>query len=186
MSNMKRKGKVLEKDFFVRPTLKVAPDILGKHLIRRVDGVKKEGMITEVEAYDGFQDKANHASIGKSKRNEIMFEEGGHIYVYLVYGMHNMLNLVTGDREYPAAILIRGTDRVSGPGRLTKYYRIDRELNKLKAKPGNGLWIEDKGVKVKPKDIQRTPRVGVHYAGEIWANKPYRFILNIDSKSKNV
>jgi DNA-3-methyladenine glycosylase len=171
-------SKVLKKDFFQRPALQVAEEMLGKYLIRKTGGYIYTGMITEVEAYDGPDDKANHASIGRTKRNEIMFAEGGYIYVYLTYGIHNMVNLVTGEQEYPAAVLIRGTDQVSGPGRLTKYYSIDRGLNKLKASPESGLWIEDRGVSIKKEDVITTARIGVQSAGEPWAGKPYRFVLN--------
>jgi DNA-3-methyladenine glycosylase len=180
---MKKRKYILKKDFFIRPTLEVAEEILGKYLVRSFGENKMEGMITEVEAYDGPDDKANHASIGKTKRNEVMYESGGHIYVYLTYGIHNMLNLVTGEEGYPAAILIRSTEQVSGPGRLTKFYHIDRSLNRLEAKAKNGLWIEDRGVEIGSKDIKRTPRVGVQYAGETWAGKPYRFILKDFFKS---
>jgi DNA-3-methyladenine glycosylase len=100
--------KVLNKTFFERPTLEVAESLLGKFLIKRYRGVEKAYMITEVEAYDGFEDKASHAHKGKTERSEVMFGEAGYWYVYLVYGMHNMLNIVTGKYDYPAAVLIRG------------------------------------------------------------------------------
>ena len=169
--------KVLKKDFFQRDTLKVAEEILGKYLVRNTEQGVISGMITEVEAYDGPQDKASHASRGRTRRNEVMFWGGGYIYVYLVYGIHYMVNIVTGEEEYPAAILIRGTEEVNGPGRLTKYYRIDRELNRYKAIPENGLWIEDGGISVERKNVKRTARVGVEYAGQPWASKPLRFVL---------
>jgi DNA-3-methyladenine glycosylase len=171
-------NKILKEEFFQRSALQVAKEMPGKYLIRESEGEIYAGMITEVEAYDGPEDKANHASIGRTKRNEPMFAEGGHIYVYLTYGIHNMVNIVTGRQEYPAAVLIRGTDQVSGPGRLTKFYSIDRGLNKLRAEPANGLWIEDRSVKINKNDIVATARVGVQSAGEPWASKPYRFLLN--------
>ena len=105
--------KVLNKNFFNRPTLIVAKDLLGKYLIRRLNGKIKRFMITEVEAYDGFKDKASHASRGKTVRNAPMFGEAGVWYVYFTYGMHYMLNIVTGKKDYPAAILIRGVGTVS-------------------------------------------------------------------------
>lgn len=170
-------SKTLKENFFKRTVLQVAEDILGKYLVRRIDDQTLAGMITEVEAYDGPKDKANHASKGKTPRNEIMYAQGGYIYIYLIYGIHNMVNIVTGEEGYPAAILIRGTHEINGPGRLTKYYSIGKGLNKLKATPDNGLWIEDRGDSVKAKEIQTTPRVGIQSVEEPWASKPYRFIL---------
>src|SRR3989304_10562893 len=104
--------KTLEKKFFVRPTLTVAKDLLGKYLTIRADGKIQRFMITEVEAYDGFKDKASHASRGKTERNTPMFGEAGVWYVYFTYGMHYMLNIVTGPQNYPAAVLIRGVEGI--------------------------------------------------------------------------
>jgi len=169
--------KVLPQSFFRRPVLKVAPELLGKYLVRKMpNGRVARLQITEVEAYDGPLDLANHASKGKTARTKIMFEPGGVWYVYLVYGMHEMLNIVTGDVEYPAAVLIRGAENISGPGRLTKKLQINRKLNGRPASKETGLWIEDDGRKVSSSKIIRTPRIGVAYAKE-WAQKPYRFFL---------
>lgn len=134
-------------------------------------------MITEVEAYDGFKDKASHASRGKTKRNQVMFGEAGCFYIYLTYGIHWMLNVVTGPKDYPAAVLIRGTDKVGGPARLTKFLKIDKILNSKKAELKTGLWFEDRGVKISDKQISITPRIGVAYAGSVWSKKKYRFLL---------
>ena len=134
-------------------------------------------MITEVEAYDGERDMACHARNGRTARNAVMYAPGGVWYVYLCYGVHELLNLVTGPRGYPAAVLIRGVDRASGPGRLTRALRIDRRLNGTPASPEGGLWIEDRGVRVPRGAIQTTPRIGVDYAGPVWARKPWRFVL---------
>ncbi|MBD3248161.1 DNA-3-methyladenine glycosylase [Candidatus Falkowbacteria bacterium] len=169
--------KILKKDFFKRPTLIVAKELIGKYLVKKVDGKEMALMITEVEAYDGPRDKASHASRGMTDRNAIMFAEGGYIYVYLCYGMYNMLNFVTGEKDYPAAILIRGVEGFDGPGKLTRHLKIDRSFNKMEICPKSGLWVEDRGEVIAKKDIIRTPRIGVDYAGEIWKNKPYRFVL---------
>jgi len=134
-------------------------------------------MITEVEAYDGLKDKASHAHYGQTARNTIMFGEAGYWYVYVVYGMHYMLNVVTGEKEYPAAVLIRGVADISGPGRVTKQLSINMRQNKEKVELKSGLWIEDRGVKVHKKDIKKTPRIGVEYAGPVWSKKLYRFVL---------
>jgi len=166
--------KIQDSHFFNRPTLTVAKDLLGKFLTRRSKGKDCALMITEVEAYDGPNDKACHASCGKTERNKIMFGEAGNWYVYFTYGMHWMLNIVTGPKDYPAAVLIRGTDKIVGPARITKYLKIDKKFNGKPASRKTGLWIA-----VSPKGagrfkIKRLPRIGVDYAGK-WADKPYRF-----------
>ncbi len=138
-------------------------------------------MITETEAYVGPHDLACHSSKGRTKRNEAMYGEAGTIYVYFTYGMHWMLNIVTEEKDFPAAVLIRGTENFKGPARLTKALKIDKSLNSRKLGKKSGLWIAApaealrEGGKTKLK-ILRTPRIGVTYAGE-WAKKPYRFIL---------
>jgi len=168
--------KVLKKAFFKRPTLVVAEELLGKYLVRKRGKKETAYKIVETEAYDGFKDKASHAHKGMTGRNEVMFGEAGTIYIYFTYGMHHMLNIVTGAKGYPAAVLIRAVEDVSGPGRLTKKLSIDKRLNKKKAGKVSGLWFEDRGEKISKNDIKKTPRIGVRYAGE-WENMPYRFIL---------
>lgn len=133
-------------------------------------------MITEVEAYIGFKDGASHASRGKTKRNAPMFGKPGHWYVYFTYGMHWMLNIVTEREKYPAAVLIRGVQGVYGPGRITKFFRIDESFNRKPASRKTGLWIEDRKAIIKPRRIRRGKRVGVDYAG-IWKHKLWRFYL---------
>ena len=167
----------LKRSFFVRPTLKVAKELLGKYLVRRSYAKEIALMITEVEAYIGPNDKASHASRGKTQRNEVMFGKAGKWYVYFTYGMHWMLNIVTGPENYPAAVLIRGTDKVVGPARLTKYLKIDKRFNGRLADKKSGLWIEDRGCKIKRSEIIQSPRIGVDYAGSAWAKKPWRFYV---------
>jgi DNA-3-methyladenine glycosylase len=156
----------------------VARWLLGKHLVRRhADGRVEVRMIVETEAYDGEHDLACHARAGRTKRTEVMYAEGGVWYVYLCYGIHEMLNLVIGPRDYPAAVLIRGVEGAVGPGRVTKTLGIDRRLNARSAlSEESGLWIEDRGVVVPRREVEAGPRVGVDYAGLIWAAKPWRFI----------
>ncbi|MFA5736921.1 MAG: DNA-3-methyladenine glycosylase [Candidatus Paceibacterota bacterium] len=169
---------ILGKRFFQRSTPEVAKDLLGKYLVRRFnDGRVLAEMITEVEIYDGPKDKASHASKGKTLRTAPMFEAGGIFYVYLCYGMYQMLNIVTGDRDYPAAILIRATRETRGPGRLTGKFAIDKKFNNQPATRETGLWFEDRKRESPPQKIVRTPRTGVDYAGEIWKNKRYKFSL---------
>lgn len=166
----------LSYEFFNRSTLRVAKELLGKYLVRKVGRKEVAGMITEVEAYVGFNDKASHASRGRTERNQIMFGRSGHWYAYFTYGMHWMLNAVTEQEGYPAAVLIRAVDSVSGPGRLTKFFRIDKKFNGKPISRRTGLWIEDRGVRIPPQKIKRGKRIGVEYAGA-WKNKPWRFYL---------
>ncbi|HTO02147.1 MAG TPA: DNA-3-methyladenine glycosylase [Opitutus sp.] len=159
-------------------TVESARWLVGKYLVRHIpDGRPDARMITEVEAYDGESDLACHARAGRTSRTAPLYEAGGIWYVYLCYGIHEMLNLVVGPRDWPAAVLIRGVEGIHGPGRVTKRLNIDRGLNRAVADPGSGLWLEDRGVHVPKMCIQATPRVGVDYAGEIWAKKPWRFVI---------
>lgn len=168
---------ILKKPFFARPTVQVAQDLIGKFVVAAHNGGEKVLMITEVEAYVGPDDLACHAARGKTSRTEVMFGPPGHFYVYFVYGMHWMLNIVTEREGYPAAVLIRGAGEILGPARLTKFLQIDRRYNGLAARPENGLWFEDRGFVTSPRAIKKMPRIGVHYAGPLWAKKPYRFVL---------
>lgn len=175
MTNMQPRP-ILDEKFFCRDTRIVAQALLGKFLVRKIGKKETAFMITETEAYDGPHDKASHAHRGKTARNAVMFGKAGYWYVYLVYGMHHMLNMVTRKSGYPAAVLIRGAGEYDGPGKLTKALRIDRRSNGKKARHSSGLWIEDRGAIIPKRRIQKTPRIGVAYAGE-WTKKPYRFVL---------
>ncbi len=174
---------VLGKEFFERSVLEVAPELLGKYLVRESEngaaGIAH--MITEVEAYDGAADLACHASKGRTSRTEVMFGPAGHWYVYLIYGRYDMLNIVTGPEDHAAAVLIRGVVAYDGPGKLTRDLGITREYNTAPALPkkegGSGLWIEDRGYTVDAASIEATPRIGVDYAGPEWSQKPWRFVL---------
>ncbi|MDO8600924.1 MAG: DNA-3-methyladenine glycosylase [bacterium] len=169
--------KILRGEFFNRPTLKVARELLGKFLVRKQGRKMVALMITDVEAYIGHRDRASHASRGKTARNALMFGQAGYWYIYFTYGMHWMLNIVTEGNGYPAAILIRGVQNISGPARITKFLKIDKKLNGKSALRVSGLWIEDRGVKVASRMIKKGKRVGVDYAGE-WKNRPWRFFIN--------
>lgn len=167
---------ILKKKIFERTTLKVAQELLGKFLCRKLGGRTAKYIITEVEAYDGPHDKASHAYKGKTARNAPMFGSAGVWYVYFVYGMHYMLNIVTGSKDYPAAVLIRGVEGINGPARLTKKLKINKKFNNKLASKKTGLWIEDRGIKIKKSQIKTSPRIGVSYAGE-WKDKHFRFYL---------
>jgi len=172
--------KVLTPRFFSRPTLVVAEKILGKFLVRRCGKKTEAYMITEVEAYDGHKDKASHGSRGRNKRSEIMFGPPGYWFIYLTYGMYWMLNVVTGEEGYPAAVLIRGLEGINGPARVTKKLKIGKSFSSKAAVKKSGLWIEDRGVKIRKAQVKKTRRVGVEYARKYWANRKYRFVL-VDS-----
>lgn len=156
--------------------LDVAPELLGAMLSIKRGGRTERFMITEVEAYDGEQDKACHASRGRTPKTEGLYRAGGVFYVYLIYGMYDMLNIVTGEKDYPAGVLIRGVEGITGPGRLTRDLGIDRRIHGEPVSVKTGVWIERSSMRVPGERVQTAPRVGVDYAGE-WAQKPYRFIL---------
>ncbi|MFZ5494170.1 MAG: DNA-3-methyladenine glycosylase [Verrucomicrobiota bacterium] len=158
-----------------RHTPRLARWLLGKVLVRTLDGERQAGVITEVEAYHGENDLACHASKGRTARTDVMYRSGGRWYVYLCYGVHEMLNLVTGPAGHPAAVLIRGLDIVGGPGRLTQRLKIDRRLNGAPATPASGLHLEDHGIRLPRGRVRRGPRIGVDYAGPVWAARPWRF-----------
>jgi DNA-3-methyladenine glycosylase len=170
----------LAADFFDRSADRVARDLLGAWLVvRGADGETTRHVVVETEAYLGAHDLACHGSKGMTKRNATMFGPAGRWYVYLCYGMHWMLNIVTGDEGQPAAVLIRGVGGHLGPGRVTKALGIDRSLDGRPATPRGGFWFEASGVRVPPRLVKRTPRIGVGYAGA-WAEKPLRFVVDPD------
>jgi len=151
--------------------------VLGKYLVIRKRRRILAGKIVETEAYIGERDLASHASRGRTPRSETLYQKPGTIYVYMIYGMYHCLNIVTEKKEFPAAILIRAVEIEGGkgPGRLCKMFGIDRRLNGKTVGRG-GLWVEDRGEKVRLKDIVRTKRVGVDYAGA-FKHKPWRFYI---------
>jgi DNA-3-methyladenine glycosylase len=171
---------ILSRSYFNRPTVQVARSLIGKYLVRSIDGRILAGKIVEVEAYVGAQDKACHASKGRTQRTDVMFGSGGVAYVYLIYGMYHCLNVVTEREEFPSAVLIRAIEidgeLIDGPGRLCRALQIDRRLNRVDLTTGESIWFEDRGVLVARGDVGTHPRVGVDYAGE-WAKKPWRFRL---------
>ena len=174
--------KILTPKFFNRDTKKVAEELLGKFLVRKIAGKEISMMVAETEAYDGFYDLASHASKGKTQRTQIMFSNPGKFYVYLCYGMHHMLNVVAREKGYPAAVLIRKVGSINGPGKLTKLFKINQEFNGKMASPSSHLWFEDRGVTVPKSQIKKMKRVGVEYAGPVWSAKKWRFLV----KSKEI
>ena len=170
---------VLGPSFFDRRADSVARELLGCWLIvQRTNKHKEKHRIFETEAYLGPQDLACHGRVGPTLRNRTMFGPAGCWYVYLCYGMHWMLNVVTGREGLPAAVLLRGVGETEGPGRLTKMLGVTRKYDGKQLTPISGLWIEQ-GDGVPRRQIQRTPRIGVGYAKH-WADKPLRYLVNPD------
>lgn len=167
--------KRLTRDFYLRDVLDVAPALLGKDLvIRRDKGLPEKYAITEVEAYRGSEDLACHASKGRTARTEILFHEGGHLYVYFIYGMYYMLNVVTGETDFPQAVLIRGLANISGPGKVARFLGIDKSWYGENLTVSERIWIEANG---SAPDIKTSPRIGVDYAGEFWKSRPWRYYI---------
>jgi DNA-3-methyladenine glycosylase len=162
--------------------LQVARSLLGKYLMRKNGRRTLAGRIVEVEAYIGVEDRACHASKGRTPRTDVMFGPAGVSYVYLVYGMHHCFNIVTERAGHPSAVLVRAVEDaathqlIDGPGRVCRFLAIDRGLNRVDLTVGKVLWVEDRGERVGRSKIAVGRRIGVEYAGS-WANKPWRFRL---------
>jgi DNA-3-methyladenine glycosylase len=185
--------KLVRADYAVGP-LRAARFFLGKFLCVAAPDGYAEGVITETEAYKGPEDKASHAfGNRRTERTEIMFAPGGVSYVYLCYGLHHMFNIITGPADLPEAVLVRAVritggheivrkrrPRVpekqwaSGPGRVCSALAIGMDHYGADL-GGETIWIEDRGWKIPPREVKRTPRIGVDYAGA-WALKPWRFV----------
>lgn len=170
-------GERLLRDFYLRDVLNVAPELPGKNLaIKLPDGSVGRYRITEVEAYRGSEDRACHAFKGRTTRTEIMYHEGGRLYMYLIYGMYWMLNVVTAEKDFPQAVLIRGIENFSGPGKLTKSLGIDKSYYGEDISTTERIWFEDAGL---TPVISTGPRIGINYAGENWKSKPWRFFIKL-------
>lgn len=186
---------VLPEDFYQRSSVtQIARDLIGKVLLTRMEGKVTGGLIVETEAYS-WKERGCHAyNNRKTQRNEVMFGEGGHAYVYLCYGMHNLFNVVTNHAGKADAVLIRALEPTeglhlmqrrtgaasprritSGPGKLTRALGIDRAHNGVHLR-SKQVWLEDAGVKIARKDITTGPRIGIDYAGED-AKLAWRFTL---------
>jgi DNA-3-methyladenine glycosylase len=173
--------KVLGQEFYNRDPMIVASDLLGKKLIRKYNNKLLSGYINETEAYLGFADSASHAHRGKTTRNAVMFGPAGFAYIYFVYGKHYMLNVVTSQKEIPAAVLIRsvialdgialmqklrsriGQEVSNGPGKLCQALAINMDFNGWDLTSGKGLWLEEFR-SIKQNQIICSPRIGIDYA----------------------
>ena len=166
-------AKKLGYEFYHRPCLVVAEALVGKILVRQLeDGTQLRLRITETEGYCGESDTACHAHKGRTKRTDVMYMGAGTIYVYLCYGMHWMLNIVTGETDEPEAVLIRACLEKNGPGKLTKALGITGEFNRQNILTCPNLWIEDDGFRC---TVETDKRVGIGYAAPEDQAKPWRF-----------
>ena len=164
----------LDYDFFHRPCLTVAEELVGKVLVHRLaDGTILRLRISETEGYCGEADTACHAHKGRTKRTEVMYMDAGIIYIYLCYGVHWLLNIVTGEAEDPQAVLVRACVEANGPGKLTKALQITGDLN-CGSVLGEELWLEDDGFACQ---VITGKRVGIGYATQEDQDRPWRFIL---------
>lgn len=195
------KNKRLPRTFFHRKTIRVAKELLGKYLVVKdtAYGQALVGKIVETEAYCGQNDEACHAHYRKRQSCEVLWGEAGHLYVYLTYGMHWMLNVVTERKDYPSAVLIRAIEPVdgvlvmiqnrnhasrsvnnvgltSGPAKLTQALSINGSFNGEDLENSKRIWVEDRGVKYPRSKVCRSPRIGVDYAGQ-YKDKPWRFFV---------
>lgn len=187
------RAKRLTRSFYTQPTLKVAQQLLGKYIVRKIGSRKLVGKIIETEAYIGPKDRASHAYGGKvTPRNKAEYLVGGHIYIYLIYGMYWQLNITTSEEGKPECVLIRalevpGEDKnvASGPGKLCRYLKLDKSFYGEDLTRSRRIWVEDRGEIIKPSHIKRTPRIGIDYAGPYWSKKKWRFLLEPERKMEN-
>lgn len=189
---------ILPRNVYRRPVQTVARELLGKRLVRQIGNQRAAGYIIEAEAYDGELDQACHARSGKTRRNAMMYGEAGRAYVYFTYGMHWMLNCVSNEDGYPAAVLIRAIHPVegfdimrknragieeplwcNGPAKLTKALEITGELNGIDlCDPGSPLIIEE-GIEILDNNIRTSARIGIQSTPEPWLTMPWRFFIEV-------
>jgi DNA-3-methyladenine glycosylase len=188
----------LGRDFYQQPTLQMARDLLGKRLVRVLNGQRLSGLIVETEAYIGEADGACHASRGRTPRTEVMYGPPGHAYVYFIYGMHHCFNVVTEQEGFPAAVLIRALEPLeglewmrhhrpgrpddqltNGPGKLCAAMAIDRTLNGVNLCTSQVFFIEE-GRTVADEEIATSPRIGIR-SDEVARSRPWRFYIKGNS-----
>ncbi len=192
---------ILQRDFYERPTLDVAHDLIGKILVREIDDLRLSGIICEAEAYLGIDDTASHASKKKTPRNSVMFDPGGVAYVYFVYGLHYMFNIVTEPDETAGAVLIRaiypqeniqemikrrnGNSKhiADGPAKLCQALDISKNLNGKDLTEKKDIWLE-KGIIIPDSIVNKGPRIGIQYASEKDQQAPYRFWVDINKMQR--
>ena len=185
---MPKISRKLQRSFYRRPAIDVARDLIGKNIVRWIDDEVRRARIVETEAYIGEHDLACHASKGRTKRTEVMFGDAGHAYVYFIYGMHDMLNIVCAGVGDAQAVLVRAAEpldgweaNLSGPGRLARALRITRKENGIDL-TANKLFIAAPDDQDDPPPrVVATKRIGVDYSGD-WKNELLRFI-DVDSRA---
>jgi len=163
---MKNSTNLLKRNFYNQNTIKIAQNLLGCYLVREYYGKIIKAEITETEAYRGEYDLASHASRGKTNRTKIMYGAPGHAYIYIIYGMYFMFNVVTEKKDFPAAVLIRSVStfkRFNGPGKVTKFLHLGKSLNGYDLTKGQKIWLEKPKIK-RPFRVIKSPRVGIDYA----------------------
>ena len=190
---------VLAQTFYDRDVCDVARDLIGRRLVRKGNGGIIAGIIIEAEAYRGEEDLACHAHVGKTKRNAVMYGPPGHAYIYFTYGMHWMLNCVSGPEGFPAAVLLRSilpTDGLkiiaarrhqrgpaewcNGPAKICQALDLDSRLNGTPLFHQDGILRIEEGILVPPSIIQTSPRIGLGNTPEPWLSKPWRFFISND------
>ncbi len=161
--------------------MEVAKNLLGRYIVRQTSGKKLAGKIIETEAYIGPQDRASHGYQNKkTERNKAEYLIGGHIYIYLVYGMYWQLNISTFQEGKPECLLIRALDLgnlADGPGKLCRYLKLDKSFYGEDLTKSKRIWLEDRGEKIKPSQILAKARIGIDYAGPYWSKRKWRFLL---------
>lgn len=196
----------LKRSFFTQPSLWVAEALLGKYVVRKLGKKILVGKIVETEAYPGPYDSASHAyGMKRTPRNLAEYLKGGHVYIYLVYGMYWQLNIATGRAGFPECVLIRALEPFSdkrhatrdkdeknfvshvplsislnvanGPGKLCRWLKLDKSFYGEDVATSKRFWFEDRGAKIRQSEIATGPRVGIDYAGPYWAKKPWRFYI---------
>ena len=165
--------KRLEKEFYNISAIELAPKLLGKLLCRKINNEVIKLRITETEAYYGEDDTACHAHKGKTNRTKVMYEKGGITYIYLCYGVHYLLNIVSGEKDFPEAVLIRGVEGFNGPGKLTKKLEITKDFNYENLTTSKNIWLEYDNFVA---EYITTERIGINYATEEYRKIKWRFV----------
>ena len=158
-------------EFYHRHALEVAPELVGKLLVYNGKALR----ISETEAYCGTADTACHAHKGRTPRTEVLYADAGTVYVYLCYGVHWLMNIITGDAEDPQGVLIRACLEAEGPGKLTRALGITGAQNRVSVVTSDQIWIADDGL---PCTVRTDPRIGIGYAAPEDQAKPWRFLLD--------
>jgi len=177
--------KRLSRNFYTKSTLETARKLLGKYIVRKKEKKELVGKIIETEAYIGTDDKASHAYKGKiTSRNRAEYLIGGHIYIYLVYGMYWQLNISTGEKGEPECVLIRAIELenneislANGPGKLCRYLGLNKSFYGEDLTKSKRVWLENRGEKIKQSQILATRRIGIDYAGPYWSGRKWRFLI---------